>query len=66
MNSKTTKAKRKVIQTFTIAELEEAGSLPPYSYLIDPIDRRLAAEKARKVTEEAKTMVQTDECSKRD
>lgn len=41
MTSKATKAKRKAIPTFTIAELEEAGLLPPYSWLMDPVDKWL-------------------------
>lgn len=39
MTSKKTKAKRKAIPTFTIAELEDAGRLPPYTYLIDRLDK---------------------------
>lgn len=40
MTSKRTKAKRRRIPTFTIAELEDAGRLPPYSYLMDALDKR--------------------------
>lgn len=49
MTSKASKAKRKAIPTFTIAELEEAGRLPPYSWLMDPADK-WAAGQERKVS----------------
>ncbi|MBZ9812478.1 hypothetical protein [Mesorhizobium sp. CA7] len=44
MNSKSTKAKRRKIPTYTIAGLEDAGKLPPFTYLMDPLDNWLAAQ----------------------
>ncbi|ESX46669.1 hypothetical protein NLY43_06970 [Mesorhizobium sp. C416B] len=47
MNSKSTKSRRRKIPMFNLKELEEAGKIPPYSHLRDPLER-LALDEERK------------------
>lgn len=54
MNSKSTKAKRSRIPTYTIAELEDAGKLPPFTYLTDPLERMALEEERKEVAKSAR------------
>lgn len=44
MNSKSTKAKRKAIPAFTLAELDKRDGVERFDHLTDPLDKYLAAE----------------------
>ncbi|MER9822210.1 hypothetical protein NKJ50_09770 [Mesorhizobium sp. M0115] len=44
MNSKSTKAKRKAVPGFTLAELDERDGVERFEHLMDHFDKYLASE----------------------
>lgn len=47
MNSKSTKAKRKAIPGFTLAELDLMDGVERFDHLMDGLEKYLASEEAR-------------------